>query len=249
MKSALGGVLAALAGALFAYGIATLTGFVECVVDCGVGGHVVPASIIAVIMYVVAAFLWRGAYVIAPVVGLVVGFGLSLLGGTELNGDTLGFGGFIAASVLLGPILLLAFWGNARRKGKVAANLVATGNKAVAHIQGVRQTGVYINHLPQVEVQYSIAPLDGRAPFPHAKKQTLAYGAPQPRLGLAWPAWYDPADPSKVAIGAPSGQALDPATEAQFAEFGLTLTQVYGFDPRTGQGPPSPAPPVPPGAF
>lgn len=249
MKKVLGGVLAALAGALFAYGIATLTGFVDCVVDCGVGGHVVPASIAASVMYVVAALLWRGAYVIAPIVGVVIGFGLSLLGGTELNRDTLGFGGFIAFTVLLGPLAVLAFWGYARRKQKVAANLVATGNKAVAHIQGVRQTSVYINNLPQLEVQYSIVPLDGTPPFPHTKKQTLSYGAPQPRLGLAWPAWYDPADPSTVAVGAPSGQALDPATEAQFAEFGLTLTQVYGFDPRTGQGPPSPTPPLPPSNF
>lgn len=237
MKQVFGGILAAVGGGLIAYGIVdtidTATAGAVTVTEFSIG-PAIGAIIGGMLAYMVGVFMWRGGFVVGPVVGLVVAFGLLLADGAELSSTNLGFAGFIAFCVLLGPAILVVIFVLSRRKQRKAQHLVATGQKAVAHIQGVRETGVFINHRPQVEVQYMIHPLSGQQAFPHTKKQTLSYAAIPPRPGLAWPAWFDPANPGDVAIGAPSGQALDPASEAQFAEFGLTPAQVFGYDPRAG---------------
>lgn len=244
MKQGIGGVLAAVAGALGAWAIVNVVDLGSCIGACEEQLAVVPFLIGATVLLLVAAFLSRWAMVIAPVVGLVTAGVLLVADGADI-GANLGMAGFIAFSVLLGPAIVVAIAIRSRAKQKVAANLVATGQRAVAHIQSVRETGVFINNRPQVEVSYVIHPLSGAPAFPHTKRQTLSFGAPPPRPGLAWPAWYDPADPQTVAVGAPSGAGLDPASQAQFAEFGLSPTQVYGYDPTAGAqgfgGPSSPA--------
>lgn len=239
MKQVFGGVLAAVGGGLIGYGIvdtiSTATaGVTTTSFDSFDLGPTIAAIVVGMLTYMVGVFMWRGGFVVGPVVGLAVAFGLLLADGVELSSTNLGFAGFIAFCVLLGPIILVGLWFWSRGRQKKAQHLVATGQKAVAHIQGVRETGVFINHRPQVEVSYVIHPLSGQPPFPHTKKQTLSYAGIPPRPGLAWPAWYDPADPSEIAVGAPGGAALDPATQAQLAEFGLTPTQVFGYDPRAG---------------
>lgn len=49
-----------------------------------------------------------------------------------------------------------------------------------------------------------------------------------PRLGDCWPAWFDPADPTKFAVGVPS--AITPEQLAIFREFGIVtpFTQQLG---------------------
>ncbi|WP_370325785.1 DUF3592 domain-containing protein [Euzebya sp.] len=239
MKTVVGVVLSAVAGASFAYGITEVidsASLERCFAGCAPPTAALGAMGAGFVLFIVSAFTWGPrTWFVAPPVGLVTALVLALGNGVELTGSTLGWAAFIALSVLAGPLLLGAFVLRGRAKAKQAAHLVATGQRAVAHVQGARQTGVYINNQPQVRVDYLIRPLDGSAPFGHQKAMTIGYAAIPPRPGLLWPAWYDPADPSKVAIGAPSGQAIDAQTEATLREFGISLVQAFGYDPRGGQ--------------
>ena len=150
----------------------------------------------------------------------------------------------IAVPILIRPAIVLAIVLRGRSKAKLGQHLVATGQRAVAQVQGAQETGVFINNRPQVRVSYLLHPLDGTPSFAHTKTQTLGFTEIPPRPGLAWPAWYDRADQSKVAIGAPSGAALDAQTEQLLREFGISVQQAYGYDPGRPVGVPQGAPAV-----
>ncbi|HUG84581.1 MAG TPA: hypothetical protein VMM13_08440 [Euzebya sp.] len=247
MRKVIGGILSAGGGAAMAYGIIALVGIGS---ESCLGGRCLDGLqtditfvIAGTLAFIISGFLWHGTWFVGPPVGLLTAFGLLARDGVALTGDSLGTAAFITVSVLLGPAILAVLVLRGRSKAKLAQRLVQTGNRAVAQVQGSQQTGVYINNRPQIRVRYLLHPLDGSPPFNHEKTQTLGFTEIVPRPGLAWPAWYDPSDPAKVAIGAPSGAALDASTEATLARFGLTLTQVYGYDPRGG-----PAPAAVPGA-
>lgn len=238
MRRIIGGVLGLLAGGAMGYGIASVaTGATSCVdgalsgadpTAC-VGGieMAVPIIIVGSLVFMVSVVLWWGAWVTGPLTGLAAAAWVLVDGGIRIDP---GLAAFVAACTLLGPAILVAVAVTSRRKRAKANRLVATGRRAVAQIQQVQGTGVEINHQPQVRVRYVVHPLDGSPPFEHTKTQTIGFGSIQPRPGLAWPAWYDPADPSEVAVGAPSG-LLDPPTQATLREFGITPQQALGYDP------------------
>lgn len=230
MKQLIGTVLAAAAGGSGGYAIYNLARLGDCAGACPDHVAFLPYLIGGIIGMIIATFVARLAFVVAPVVGLGVAGWLAFA-----DGATFGpMAAFIAASVLLGPVILVVIMLAMRRKARTAQALVASGEKAIARIMGARETGVHINNRPQLEVVYRIEPLSGHAPFEHRKKSTFGIAAVPPRPGLAWPAWYDPADPSKVAIGTPSGSSL-PSQELM-GEFGLSVVQMFGYDPYAQPG-------------
>lgn len=239
----LGVAMAVVAGATMAYAIVNLAQLGSCAGSCPDHLVFVPALMLGLGALGAAWFLWDGAPVVAPVVGLATAGVLAWRDGVQLTGESLGLTAVVTLGVLSGPVAVGLFWAHARRRRRTAAELVATGSRAVAVIQAVRQTSLYVNNRPQVEVTYHVRPLDGAPAFTATKKQLIGYGEVAPRPGLAWPAWYDPGNHSRLAVGAPTGSALDPATQAQLFAFGLTPEQAYGYNPLGAAGPAAPAGP------
>jgi hypothetical protein len=242
MRKVIGGVLGLLAGGAMGYGIASVvTGATSCVdgaFSAGTAGAdptgcvggietSIPIIVVGSLVFMVSVVLWWGAWVTGPLTGLAAAGWVLVDGGIRIDP---GLAAFVAACTLLGPAILVLVSVNGSRKRAKANRLVATGQRGVAQIQAVEGTGVYINHQPQVRVRYLIHPLDGSGAFEHTKTQTIGFGSVQPRPGLAWPAWYDPADRGDVAVGAPSG-LLDAQTQATLREFGIAPQQALGYDP------------------
>lgn len=240
-RAVIGGLMGVAAGAMMAYAILGLIDLGSCFGACTDQVALVPYLGGSIVLLIASTFVWRGSFVLAPVAGLLVAGLLALRDGVQLDGMTLWLTAVVVLSVLSGPLILSVIWARGHRRNRIAQELVATGSRAVAVVQGVRQTGLVINHLPQVEVTYQIRPLDGTPAFSNSKKQVVSYGEIAPRPGLAWPAWYDPTDHSRVAVGAPTGAAIDQATQARLAEFGITVEQAYGYNPlgAAGQGAPA----------
>ncbi|MEE8599817.1 DUF3592 domain-containing protein [Euzebya tangerina] len=243
MRKSLGALLSIVGAVMIAYGIVSATAGLSSLPEgtCIGGGCAPPVSTFGVlgggiVVFVVAAFMWPWSWITGPVSGLLAAVLFLAREGVSVLGDNLPFSLFIAGCVLLGPAILLTVAILGRRRAKKAAHLQATGSRAVAQIRGARQTGVYINNRPQLAVEYLVHPLDGSAPFTNAKTQVLDFAAVAPRVGLSFPAWYDPADPSEVAVAVPNGSAPDADTLALFQSFGLRPEQVYGYDPFTGVG-------------
>lgn len=238
-RSIIAGVIAAIGGAVTAWGIVSIidsVGVGTCIGTfeaCGPQPTHLAAVFLGPIIFIAAAFASHfAAWMTGPLAGLVTAGVLLSQEEGGLSSDDLGMGAFIAACVLAGPLLLLLMRGRARSRQKLAEHLMQTGRRGIARVQGAQQTGVYINERPQLRVSYMIQPLDGSPPFPHTKTQLLDYGGIQPQPGLAWPCWYDPADQSTVAVGTPSG--ADPQTMQLLAEFGIAPQQAFGYDPTGG---------------
>lgn len=242
-RDTIGMLLAAVGGAVFAWGLmSVLSGalpgicIADSLEDCGVSTNAFGALMAGIVIFVISAFFAPvKAWFTGPLVGLGTAAYLGVRGGAEIDSGNLGMFGFIAVCVLLGPAILVVIYGRQKAKAKLAAELVQTGRRAVARVQSAQQTGVYINERPQLQVTYQVQPLDGTPPFVHTKKQLVDYGGIQPMPGLAWPAWYDPADQSKVAVGAPSGYTQE--TLQLLQEFGIPVQQAFGYDPSGAAGP------------
>ena len=115
------------------------------------------------------------------------------------------------------------------RKREQAANLFATGAKAVGTVLEVRDTGMTINDNPRVRMTFRLEPLDGGTAF-EAEKTTTVSRVDIPRAGDRYPAWYDLEDPTKWAyatIADDNGRA--------------TMKQLFGAhaDTFTGMGGPT----------
>jgi Short C-terminal domain/Protein of unknown function (DUF3592) len=88
-------------------------------------------------------------------------------------------------------------FGNKEKREK-AANLVATGSRAVGTISDVEDTGMTINDNPRVRIRFRVEPLDGSAAFDAEKTQTVSR-VQIPQIGQRYPIFFDPADPSSFA--------------------------------------------------
>ena len=85
-------------------------------------------------------------------------------------------------------------------KKEKAANLLATGSKAVGTVLSVQDTGMTMNDNPRVKMTFRIEPLDGGAPF-DAEKSSFVSRVQIPRAGDRYPVWFDASDPSLWAYG------------------------------------------------
>lgn len=124
-----------------------------------------------------------------------------------------------------------------------AQRLQSTGRKARATIINVQPTGAVVNHVNLgLRITFTLAPLDGGAPF-QADKTVMLSQANIPRVGDVWPAWIDPADPTTFAVAAPGGASPDQV--ALWREFGIPHPLDQGAAapaaPMAAPLPPSPA--------
>lgn len=110
------------------------------------------------------------------------------------------FGGiFVAVSLLLIFLWITgASWG--RRKLEQAQNLMATGAHGTGTYLNIRDTGMYVNDNPRVEMTVQVQPDDGSAPFTVSKREVISrYAFPQ--IGSTFDVWYDRNDPSQWVSG------------------------------------------------
>lgn len=97
--------------------------------------------------------------------------------------------------------------------------LMERGSKARATVTSCVPTGITVNnHNVQVDVGFSLEPLDGGERIPASKKMYL-FRTQFPRSGDVWPGWFDPQDPSVFAVAAPL--ELDAAQIPMYREFGI----------------------------
>lgn len=204
MKLKPAGLLLGLGGnAAFAWGLYHLLGIGSCGGDlppCPTEATpyflAIPAGIIA---SVVATFLGGGIFAFSGTFAAVAVASLLRAANGGVDGDTtfpLVFGlGFAAATLL--PVLLGALAVRGRRR---AARLVAEGERGIATVLSVQDTGVTINDNPRVKLTVRIDPERGGAPIEGSKAITVPRVA-IPRPGDRYPAWYDAQDPSHFGLG------------------------------------------------
>ncbi len=172
-----------------------------------------------------------------PSRGAVTAFGVASGRGVDLVGDHLGVVLLVTASTLLATALLLAARLGARVSKAKRTNLMRSGAPAVAHVRGAESTGMWVNEQPMIRISYTIQPVSGLTPFAYQESAVIRPTDVRPRHGLAWPAKYDPDDPSEVAVLRPDGAPVDQETAHRYEALGLKLEQGYGYDPLGGLPP------------
>jgi hypothetical protein len=79
---------------------------------------------------------------------------------------------------------------------------MANGRQGNATITAVRQTGMYVNENPQVEMDLQVT-VDGIAPYAATHRQVIAQIAiPQFQPGATVPVRVDPFEPTSLIISA-----------------------------------------------
>ena len=86
-----------------------------------------------------------------------------------------------------------------KKKREKAANLVATGARAVGTVMSVNDTGTTMNDNPRVRMLFRIEPIDGSPPF-EAEKTKFVSRVQIPRPGDRYPVWYDLGDADSWAF-------------------------------------------------
>jgi len=114
-------------------------------------------------------------------------------------------------------------------------------------IVAVQPTGMVVNNIyVRSVVHFRLELLDGSVPFESSKTIMLAQ-TNMPRVGDVWPAWYDPTNPTEIAVG--QIEALTSDQIPMFREFGIPhpLDTTPGAPPPgvPAAGPPT-GPPVDP---
>jgi hypothetical protein len=121
-------------------------------------------------------------------------------------------------------------------KKEKAANLMATGQKAVGTVVHVQDTGMTVNDNPRVRMTFRIEPLDGSPPF-EAEKKKVVSRVEIPRAGDRYPVWYDAQDPDTWAYATIAAEEGREQIRQLFGDVANTLT---GF----GNGAPAAAAPA-----
>jgi hypothetical protein len=118
-----------------------------------------------------------------------------------LLNPVLRFGFLLTAAILGGVAILLLAWGRKWQKGFAEAQRIkAQGVPGQATITSMRQTGVYVNEQPQIELQLQV-----QDQMYGSRQVTLKEYVPMMLLGTLssgrpLPVKVDPADPNKVVI-------------------------------------------------
>ena len=167
-----------------------------------------------------------------------------------MNNEVLRGGFTLTAAILGGVGLLLLLWGRKWSRAFAAAErLKAQGVAGQATITGMRQTGVYVNEQPQIELQLQVQ-TEMHAPYQATVKEyvplmmlgTLTSGRPLPVK-------VDPANPQRLVIEwenamgmtgqmatAPVPPVGDPETmKQQLLATGVSGTATVISSSRTGQ--------------
>ncbi len=129
----------------------------------------------------------------ADLAGLIMGFVITLI--------TLVFTAVITIVSVAVPLGLMFFIFRALQAAKeVEQKLIATGTRAPATIESIRETGVTVNDRPQVELSLLVAPIGG-AEFRVKHKGIISLlQIPRFQPNNVIEVAYDPEKPHVVAI-------------------------------------------------
>jgi hypothetical protein len=159
---------------------------------------------------------------------------LVLAGIFVVAGLAIPFGeGLVLTAIILGVTGVILVLVGLRVGGSAAKTdrILASGITGTAAITGLRQTGMYLNEQPQVEMDLLVQ-LPGRAPYP-AKRKEFVPLLLLSRLtsGMPLTVKVDPADPASLVIDwqAPAGMGAAPATGGVMAP----AAPASGFAPPT----------------
>jgi hypothetical protein len=140
--------------------------------------------------------------------------------------DDLGFGFFLTAGILGLTGFLLLLWARRMRAGyEEGQRLRVQGLPGTARIVGMRQTGVYLNEQPQVELNLEVT-TSIQGPYP----VTLKEWVPMIMLGrltsgIPLPVKVDPANPNNLviewesAMSPPGVGAMTPPPQADTSQY------------------------------
>jgi hypothetical protein len=126
-----------------------------------------------------------------------------------------------------------------KKKEEQAANLVATGAKAIGTVLSVQDTGMTMNDNPRIKMTFRIEPIDGSPPF-DAEKTKVVSRVQIPRAGDRYPVWYDLEDSSLWAFGTVENDE----GRAQIRQmFGAAAESITGVGNPAAAAAPAPAAP------
>jgi hypothetical protein len=112
-----------------------------------------------------------------------------------------------------------------KKKREKAANLVATGARAVGTVMSVNDTGTTMNDNPRVKMLFRIEPIDGSPAF-EAEKTKFVSRVQIPRPGDRYPVWYDLEDASSWAFATVENEEGREQIRAMFGAAAETITGV-----------------------
>lgn len=93
-----------------------------------------------------------------------------------------------------------AMMGDMQAEGQKAQHLMANGRVGSATITAIRQTGMFVNENPQIEMDLQVS-LDGTAPYAATHRQVVAMIAiPSFQPGATVPVRVDPQDPQSLIV-------------------------------------------------
>ena len=90
--------------------------------------------------------------------------------------------------------------GQMQADAQKAQHLSVNGRPGTATITAVRQTGLFVNENPEVEMDLQVS-VDGMQPYPATHRQVVAMiAAPQFQPGSTVPVKVDPAEPTSLIV-------------------------------------------------
>ena len=90
--------------------------------------------------------------------------------------------------------------GQMQADAQKAQHLATNGRSGTATITALRQTGMFVNENPQVEMDLEVN-VEGMAPYSATHRQVVAMmAAPQFQPGATVPVKVDPADPTSLIV-------------------------------------------------
>lgn len=106
----------------------------------------------------------------------------------------------LAVVVGVPAVLITAVAGRATRHERLREELMHSGQKAIATILDVQETGTVINHRPEVWISVTVRP-EGEAPFDAEITWVLSVTEAQTyRVGTKVNVYFDPDDHDRVAL-------------------------------------------------
>lgn len=135
---------------------------------------------------------------------------------------------WILVFVIIKALSRKGVFGNSPAQLAEATQLMQTGTKARAWVLAVQPTGLVINSYKfAIDVLFRLEPVHGGPTRDQVKHMVLPI-TQLPRLSDCWPAWLDPTDPTKFAVGVP--ESINAEQIAIFREFGIVTPFTEAHD-------------------
>jgi hypothetical protein len=106
-----------------------------------------------------------------------------------------------AVATILIIVLAMRWVRSVSGGGKDAQRIAASGIDGQGRILGVKQTSMYVNRQPLVDIHLEVHPANGQPPYTTTVRRVVSlFQISQFQQGAVLPLRFDPADPSKVVI-------------------------------------------------